>query len=559
MINRPLPRRTLLLGSLGALAVPVLAACSPAATKPSTPSPGGPRTLRLPGTDVNFPSPFSYGGGVGYVQASYVYDTLLWKDAGGDYRPWLASDYQRSDDGTRYTFQLREGVTWSDGEPFTADDVVFTFDYLDAHRDQVAPTVISLPAAGVVKQVSALDPLTVEFRLASPDWTFEQFTGAGAVLIMPQHVWEPIKDPGQQSDTALLVGTGPYTLESMEVGTGAYLYTAREDYFLGSPHVTRIEHRPAEDALTALLAGELDQAGGVGPGTGLRPQALQPFTDHDEFTVLDAPDGQIVTALYFNLAEGGALADATFRQACAKAIDRQALVQNLFEGKGVAGNPGLIPPGHPLHTEVEQYAFDRAEAERMLDEAGYRRPAADGPRTDPDGAELAFELLVSQAQQMPPVELVVADLAAIGVQATVVSVDLATFGQRRNAGKTELSVTTFGGTATDEQPDGLGKVYASTARALQRAQGYANDEVDSLLTKQRRILDPAKRTRIASRIQQLVAEDLPVIPLFYPPLTTIVRDAALQGCYYTTGGVGGLVPSINNKALFISGDSTWPA
>lgn len=227
--------------------------------------------------------------------------------------------------------------------------------------------------------------------------------------------------------------------------------------------------------------------------------------------------------------------------------------------RGPRHRSGVIPPGYPLHTEVEQYAFDRAEAERMLDRAGYRRPGPDGPRTDPEGAPLAFELLVSKAQQMPPVELVVADLAAIGVQATVVSVHLATFGQRRNAGKTELSVTTFGGTATDEPPDGLGKVYASTARALQRAPGYANHEVDSLFTEQRRTLDPARRTGIAARIQQLVGKDLPVIPLFYPLLTTIVRNSALQGWYYTPGGVGGLVPSINNKALVISGDSTWPA
>ncbi|WP_162448509.1 ABC transporter substrate-binding protein [Phytoactinopolyspora mesophila] len=565
-------RRTFLGAGLGMASAAYLTACGTTteSTGPSgeteAPSPAGspqppaqgPIEIRLPGNDVNFPSPFSYGGGIGYIQAAYTYDTLMWKDGTGAYIPWLATGFDRSDDGLSYTFQLREGVTWSDDEPFTAEDVAFTFDYLEEHRAQLAPTVITTPTPENIESVSAIDTHVVEFRLREPDWTFEQFTGAGGVFIMPKHVWSGIDEPGAQNDPELLVGTGPYRLESMDLGAGAYLYVAREDYFLGNPLIQRIEHVPVGDPLNALLAGDIHQAGGVGPGTGLRPQAVEPFENSDEFRVMDAPAGHTVTALYWNIEAGGALADPRFRQACAYAIDRQDLVDRLFDGHGAPGNPGLIPPGNPFHTDVEQYGYDVARAEELLDEAGYERPGPDQVREGPDGP-LSFELLISSAQPEPPVQLVVAALAEIGVEATPVTVDLPTFGERRNAGQTELSINTFGGTNTDEQPDGMGKVYASTSRSLQRAQGYSNGEVDELIAEQRRALDEDERTRIAHQIQEAVAADLPLLPLFYPPLTTIVRTDPFDGWFDTPGGVGGLVPHVNNKLAFVTGSSEAPA
>lgn len=513
-------------------------------------------TLRLPGVDVNFPSPFSYGGGVGYVQASYTYDTLLWKDARGQYQPWLASDFDRSADGTRYRFRLRDGITWHDGEQLTAEDVTFTFDYLAEHVDQLAPQVISVPDLANITAVRAADRLTVELVLAQPDWTFEQFSGLGSVLIMPRHIWSSIPDPGQQRDLDVLVGSGPYRLASHEPGTASYLYTAFDDYFLGRPVVRRIEHIPVDDPLSALLAGELDQAGGVGPGTGLRPQALEPFEGRDEFEIIDAPFGETVTGLYWNLAADAVLADDRFRKACAHAIDRQQLVDLLFDGKATVASAGLVPEANPFHVDVESYDHDVALAERLLDDAGYRRAGPDQARESPDGDPLRFEVLISTSQQLPPVELVVADLAAVGVECTITTVDLPTFLERLDAGELQMSVTTFGGVNTDEQPDGLGKVYASSSRSLQRAQGYENTELDTLLEEQRRTLDIDQRRDLAARMQRIVAADLPMLPLFHPPLTTIVNTTSFDGWYFTPGGIGGLVPSVNNKHAFVTGQQT---
>lgn len=549
-------RRTAMLSACALVALSSVSACT--STTQSTSSGSASQaesasTVRLPGLKVKVPTPFSYGGGVGYTQASYVYDTLMWKDTDGKEIPWLASSRNVNDDGTVHTYTLREGVTWSDGKPFTADDVAFTFTYLEKHRAKIAPSVISVVPPGLVTSVEAVDAKTVKFTLAKPDWTFARFTGAGGIFIFPKHIWESVDDPSTVTSTDALVGTGPYRITSMDAAAGAYRYEARDDFFGGTPAVRVIEHRPVGDQLAALMAGEVDQAGGVGPGTGLRPDVVSAFENKPDFEVQTAPVGQTMTALYFNLAQGGALADPEFRRAVARSINRQGLVDKALGGGGDVASFGLIPPGHPLHTNVEDYAFDRQRAEQDLEKAGYRRPDPNAPRQSKEGTPLEFELLVSQAQSRPIVDLVAADLKAIGINITVNVVDLPTFGKRRMAGDSQLSINTFGGTATDEQPDGMGKVYASSSRSLQSAQGYKSAEFDELYGKQRAELDDDARVTLAHDMQKLVATDVPLIPLVYPPLVTINRAKTVNNWQYTPGGVGGLVPSVNNKVAFIGG------
>lgn len=506
-------------------------------------------TLRLPGPNVNLPTPFTYLGGIGFLQASYIYDTLLWKDGDGNQIPWLAESHERSPDGLELTFTLRDGVMWHDGEPLTANDVAFTFDYLRENASIIAPSVIARPPFDTIAAVTARNERTAVFELTRPDWTVEQFAGAGAVFIVPEHIWVDIDEPNMASDPAVLVGSGPWQLESFEPGTGANLYVANDDHFMGPPVVERIEHRPVQDALVALQSGDVDQAGGVGPGTGLRPQVVEPFSNDDAFEVFDTP-GHTCTALYFEPDAHPALADPTFRQAVAQAINRQQLVDQLFDGAADVGNSGLLPDTHAMYAPTDAYAYDLAAAETALDSAGYPRRDG-GLRVGADGAPLSFELLISTMQPDGPVQLVIADLAAVGIEATPVAVELPVFHQRRNMGETQLSINTFGGTNTDEPP--LNKVYNSQSQALQRARGYQNDQVDALLADLGAELDPDRRIELAGDIQRLVAQDLPLLPLFYPPLVTIVRTESFNGWRFTPGGVGGLVPSVNDKHTFITG------
>ena len=511
-------------------------------------------TLRLAGGDQGFPSPFAYTRGPGYIQMSYLYDTLLWKDSTGAVLPWLAASLpQRSADGRTYTFELRDNVRWHDGRPLTPADVAFSFRYFATQREagRLSQTIIVEPVPEIT-EVRETGPRSVEFQLSAPVATFLQFGGAGAVPIVPQHVWSQVDNASMATDPQVLVGSGPYRLESYSRGEGSYLYTANDDYFLGRPFVRRIENRPAGAGpaaeLNPLMAGELD----AGAASGVRPEALEPFRRDAAFEVVEQPPGVSQTALNWNLAKPGPLADPRFRQACARAIDREDLVRRLFAGNGTAGNPGWIPPESPWHAPVEQYRFDVATADRLLDDAGYRRPSPDATRQTADGQPLRFGLLVT-SPPAPVTEVVVNALRAVGVELQPQAVDMPTFNQRVNRGETDMYLINSGGMNSDLAPDYLRLVYNSGSRLTQRAFGYKNAEVDQLTQEQLNTLDEGERKRIVGRIQQLVAGDLPLLPLVYPDSFGIYRKAAFDQWYVTPGGVAGVVPTLYNKHVFVTG------
>lgn len=539
-LGHPIDRRTFLAGAAGAAGALYLGACGGGSGTSA-------RVLHLAGADAGFPSPFAYSRGPGYVQMSYIYDTLLWTDASGRQLPWLASRVRRSSDGLTYTFELRDNVRWHDGRPLTPADVVFTFDYYA--KQTLSPEIIAMPVPGIA-EVKATGPRTVEFRLKAPIATFLGFGGAGAVPIVPKHIWESIDHAAMVSDPKVLVGSGPYRLKSYSGGDGSYLYTANDEYFLGKPFVKRIENRPVGDPLTGLKAGEIDAATVL----GVTPAVLKSFRNDASFGILQQPPGALQLALNWNLAKGGALADVRFRQACAKVINREDIVKRAFGGNGTPGNPGWIPPGNPWHVDVEQYPFDPAGANRLLDRAGYKK-GSDGLRSDRDGKPLRFGLVV--ATPVPPAaEVVVRALKAIGVEAKPEAVDMASFIPRLVKGDTELSLIMSGGMNTGNEPDYLRTVYSSKTKSVQHAQGYVNAEVDRLAQQQLVTLDEGKRKPMVARIQQLVARDVPVLPLFYPDSFHVFKKSAFDAWYVTPGGVAGSIPLFGNKQAFITGAKT---
>ncbi|MCA1570395.1 MAG: ABC transporter substrate-binding protein [Chloroflexi bacterium] len=508
-------RRRFLRGTVGVAGAVVLGGCNGTDDASSGPGssllpaegPAGlepvPRpTLRLPGGDFGFPSPFTYSRGPGYWRMSYLYDTLLWKDSTGDLLPWLASGFERSEDGLTYTFGLR-------------DDVRF------------------------------------EVRLTRPVVTFLRSV-AGALPIVPRHIWASVDDAAAASDLAVLVGTGPYRLQTYSQGEGAYLFTANDDHFLGMPFVERIEYQPVGDELTALMAGEID-AGGPPPLGGARPEALAPFGNDASFGVLDGP-ADATSALYFNLAAGGALADVRFRRACAMALDRDDLVERLLGGNGEPGNPGFLPPSHPSHHDVEQYPFDVEAANALLDDAGYARDGT-GIRQGTDRRPLRFSLLVGNQAPSPVAELLVGVFGVIGVELNPEGADPPTRDARTAAGDYDIALIGYGGLGGD--PDYLREVYSSRVpRRFQSVSGYTNAEFDEIADQQLVALDDDERAQLVDRMQEIVAADVPLLPLFYPTSFHIFRESVFDQWYFTPGGFANRIPTVYNKQVFITGLQT---
>ncbi len=240
-----------------------------------------------------------------------------------------------------------------------------------------------------------------------------------------------------------------------------------------------------------------------------------------------------------------ALAEAARPPLDAKPYGLRLLRHPRFGGNGTPGNPGWIPPGNPWHVDVEQYPFDPAGANRLLDRAGYKK-GSDGLRSDPDGKPLRFGLAVASPAP-PAVEVVVRALRAIGVEAKPEALDMASFIPRLVKGDTDLSLIMSGGMNTGNEPDYLRTVYSSKTKSVQHAQGYVNPEVDRLAQQQLVTLDEGKRKPMVARIQQIVARDVPVLPLFYPDSFHVLKRSAFDAWYVTPAGVAGSIPLFTNS------------
>ncbi len=503
--------------------------------------------VRLEGGDWGYPSPYGYVRGPGYARTLLIFDTLVWKDSSGELIPWLATEWKGSDDGLTWTFTLRDGVKWHDGQPFTADDVIFSVEYFKAN---VAP--FSGSQTDSIETVTKLADTQVEFKLTKPTATFLE-GAAGAMIIIPKHVWEGVADPKTFTGPEAVIGTGPYKLVEYSKEDGSYLFEANHEFFLGDPYVQRIEFLPTSDALLALANGELDMAD-VGVQTAATDELLAPF-QQTPFKIIDAP-GEWTMGFYMNLMGDTPLADVRVRQAIAYALNLQDMVDRLLLGSGTPGSPGFLPPANPYYNPaITAYPHDVEQAKVLLDEAGYRDDGS-GVRKNDNGVALEFDLTYANSDSPRNAELIQAALAEVGFQIKPVVVDRATRDAAATDGTYQMILVGFGGLGGD--PDVLRRNFASTSKykGFTRAFGYANPDFDVLANKQISMTDEAERQEAIYQLQTILAQDVPVIPLYYPTRVTIFNTDVFDAWYYTPGGFGGGIPTAFNKHVFVIGEKT---
>ncbi len=207
---------------------------------------------------------------------SLVYDSLFWSQVREDPEPWLAEEAEPNEDFTQWTVRLRDGVTWHDGKPFTAEDVKFTFDYY-ARQVGVAGRwghhVYDVPK---YKASEVVDDRTVRISYEVPAPAFKIMPGAD-LPILPKHVWDGIADPKTQI-SGLPIGTGPFKLVEI-VPDQLYRFEANEDYFKGSPTVKNLELPIVKDPSAAFAALRTGEVASV--ATAVPPQLLDQFSGSD--------------------------------------------------------------------------------------------------------------------------------------------------------------------------------------------------------------------------------------------------------------------------------------
>ena len=174
---------------------------------------------------------------------------MTWKNEKGVV-PWLAENWEISDDGLTYTVHLNEGVNWHDGEALTASDVEFTIRYLSQHE-------FLWGDISMINAVEVKDEATVVFHLDKPYSPFVEEV-MGIVPIIPEHIWSNVEDPKSFREDGAVVGTGPYILKSYNQESGQYLFQANANYFKGKPEVDEISYIMVGNRALALKNNDID-------------------------------------------------------------------------------------------------------------------------------------------------------------------------------------------------------------------------------------------------------------------------------------------------------------
>lgn len=427
--------------------------------------------------------------------------------------PELAERWEVDDGGRRYTFHLRGDVRWHDGEPFTAADVVYTFEevLLRFH----ARTRASLGAAS--PEIEALNDRTVEFRFPAPYAPLLQQLNVTEAPILPRHVYEgtdPLRNPANFAP----VGTGPFRFASSRPDE-ELRYEANPDYFKpGLPALDGVVLRVVPDAgsqVLALEAGELDWLFAV-PGPDIA--RLESLPDIRLIRSPIGPGGSnCVTTVGFNL-DDARLADRRLREAIWHGLDREAFVERvLFGGGRVARAP--IASGIPFahHDGVELPEHDPDEARRILETMGWvADPAgirvARGVVGVDDGSRLSlrFHHFPSQSAYA---ELLRAQLSRIGIEIRLVTLEPSVFVDvvfRERDFDTAI-VSYCNGT---DPEIGVRRQYDSSMIGpvpFSNTAGYRNVRVDSLFHEAGTTVDLQERGRLYRRIQEIVSDDLPYV------------------------------------------------
>jgi peptide/nickel transport system substrate-binding protein len=436
----------------------------------------------------------------GYALMTLVYDTLSWRDARGVPQPWLARSIRRT--GPRQVeVTLRRGARWHDGRPLTADDVVFTFDYFREHEHSRFT-----PQLRHVADVSARDPLTVVFSLRDRAAGFEDQPLAD-VPILPRHLWQGLSSH-RLAPAGLPVGSGPYRLVSYRAGQG-YRFEANRGYFRGRPTVDRIEVPiigDRDEIATRLARRRLDAAPVVGPaGTPLERSSTVRLGEADIYTG---------TVLELNLTRAP-FDDPQARRAVALALD---LRRFSSAGRGpasrVRADRGVIHPRSPWAGDAVLHRFDAAAARIAFSEQGVGAFEVAASRSDPVRIEAARRVVRAlqeagaqvRLREMSPDEL----NRAIGAEGGRPTVDAA--------------VVAFPALASYD-PSFLHAVFGSSNAPL-NDRGYRSARFERLAERVDAASTTSARRRAVEAQLRLLADDLPVVPLFFGGSTFAYRPAA---------------------------------
>jgi peptide/nickel transport system substrate-binding protein len=421
----------------------------------------------------------------------------------------LAESWTFSPDCLDLTFRLRRGVKWHDGHPFTASDVVFTY---EATIDPRMPSPYKSDYSEV-ERVEALDPHTVHVRYRQP---YAKALVSWGQSVLPRHLLEPYVKAGKIKEAPqnwrAPIGTGPYRFHDLKGGEKIVL-VANPDYFEGRPHLSRVVYRIIPSQATTFLELKAKAIDGASL-TALQYKRQTEYRAFNRAYHKYRYPGSGYTYLGFNLKDPR-FADKRVRQAFAYAIDKQQLIDGVILGLGRAAT-GPYKPGTWVHTDrVKTYPHDMAKARALLAEAGWTAKNADGLLVK-EGVPFTFELLTNQGndERKKIAEIVQATLRELGVGVEIRVLEWAAFLKEHIKKRNFEAIVMGWGIGID--PDQYVVWHSSQSGPdLMNHISYANPEADEMLERGRSSCVQSERVRYYHRLQEILAEDQPLVFLYF--------------------------------------------
>lgn len=447
------------------------------------------------------------------VLCGLLFSGLTQLDEYGNVIPDLAETLTISPDGLVYDFRLRSGLYWHDGVPVTAADVIYTVGAVQADDFPGVTWLSTLWQAVEASAPEGPDGLAVRFTLKQPFAPFLDYTTIG---LLPVHLWEevPVAEMMLSQLNTRPVGTGPFQLTRI-TATRVEL-TVNPRYHGPTPYLAGMTIRFYPDRQSLLPAydrGEIDAI------SWIWPEDMAQASKRADLELFSAPlSGYTLVYLNHQNANVPFFQEAAVRQALLYALDRQALVDTVQEGQGLVAHTPILPGSWAHDSGVKRYDSNLDEARRLLDDAGWIDSDEDGVR-DRDGVKLAFVLL---GQDEPWLAALSAAWSAIGVQAAPQAVTLA--GLTRDF----LAPRTFDAAMVSWElsgdPDPYPLWHSTQANGGQNYAGWDSRTADEAIEQARALDDRELRRGYYTRFQQIFAEEVPALLLYYPVYTYGVRS-----------------------------------
>ncbi|PRA80017.1 ABC transporter substrate-binding protein [Microbacterium sp. MYb66] len=453
----------------------------------------------------------------GMVQRA-VLDSLVFQEADGTFTPWLAKKWEVSDDSTEYTFELRDDVTFTDGEKFDAAAVKANFDRI-VDPETASAQAASMLGADFYEGTEIVDDHTVKVTFTQPYAPFLQAASTPQLGFYSPAVLEKSADKLKAGGPDITVGTGPFELTEYTPDQ-EIVYTRNDDYAWG-PHDTkapefetlRVEIQPEASVRTGVVtSGEADLA------SNIPPNLAKDLGDGVAVDSIEYPG--LPYSLYLN-EKYGLFADEKVRQAFARGIDIDAAVEEIYFGQFPRAWSilGSTTPGYDASLEGS-WPFDQVAANALLDEAGWTERDADGIRMK-DGERLSVRWIAWTPvpdDRAALANAIQSDLKAIGFEVEREVLEPGAYNEQYEPKTFDLTDWGFSGVDADFLRNHL------HTDGFQNASQVSDPEIDALLEQAVASSDQEKRNELYTELQQWNAEYTAIVPLYSPSAITAVGE-----------------------------------